>query len=373
MDKKLYMAKPKMEDPFKSTIFYPRPKGEHPTNMSPMHQCIETGLPVFARDIGPDAKKAYLASGYEHFCFQYYTKDNDRTRHTYELLQELKPTKIYCDFDHDNVADVDDFKQSSERFIKAVLKTLPERCKMLEGVDIPFYVLEASTSSKLSRHVIFECYLENIPMVKSFIEFVLTSCPCPYLDTAVYTRNRLFRVLYSYKFGKGRASALTVSGNPTYNPFHVFKTLIQARITPHYRGMFSEIEGELSSNVYRVNLATRSFGVNGYTGHHAVNIPPGLDDFISEFGEKNANNHVGGVLLSTREHDKFITAIVGGLRCPWVGRVHRSNNQYFTICKSTLKGWFNCSDDDCKTSWDGSIPYGHVDVTHLWRDQLINK
>lgn len=361
------------EDPFKSTIFYPRPRNDNSIGPSPMNQCIETGLPVFARDIGPSAKKAYMACGYEHFCFQYYTKDNDRTRHTYELLQDHKPTKIYCDFDHPNVEDAEDFKQSSENFIKAVLKTLPERCKMLEGMDIPFYILEASTSSKLSRHVIFECYLENIPTVKSFIDFVLSSCPCPYLDTKVYTRNRLFRVLYSYKYGKGQESALKVSDDPTYNPYHVFKTMIQARITPHYHGPFSTIENEVCKNVYRVNLATNSSGANGYTGHYAVNIPPGLDDFISEFGEKDANNNIGGVLLTCKENDKFITCIVGGLVCPWIGRKHKSNNTYFTICKRTMRGWFNCSDKDCETPQDGPIPYGHLDLTHLWRSQLINK
>ena len=363
-----------VEDVFKSTIFYPRPRSDDATGKSPQYQCIETGLPVFARDVGSSAKKAYMGCGYEHFCFQYYAKDSDRTRHTYELLQELKPTKIYCDFDHENTADVDDFQQSSERFIKAILKTLPERCKMLEGVDIPFYILEASTNKKLSRHVIFECFLENIPTVKSFIEFVLSSCPCPYLDTKVYTRNRVFRILYSYKYGKSRDSALTVSNDQTYNPFHVFKTMIQARITPHYSGPFGVIVGELNSNVYRVNLAMRATGgVNGYSGHYATNAPPGLSDFISEFGEKGPNNHVGGVLLSVKENDNFITCIVGGLRCPWVGRVHKSNNTYFTICKSTMKGWFQCSDSDCNTPHDGSIPYGHMDMSHLWRDQLINK
>ena len=359
------------EDPFKSTIFYPRSRNDPSVGASPMNQCIDTGLPVFARDIGPSAKKAYMACGFEHFCFQYYTKDNDRTRHTYELLQENKPTKIYCDFDHENIADADDFKQSSEAFVKAVLKILPERCKMLEGVDIPFYILEASTDKKLSRHVIFECYLDNIPTVKSFIDFVLSSSPCPYLDTKVYTRNRLFRILYSYKYGKPRESALKVCDNTTYEPYHVFKTMIQARITPHYHGPFSAIENDLCKNVYRVNLATSSSGANGYNGHYAVNIPPGLDNFISEFGEKGPGNNIGGVLLSCKENEKFITAIVGGLKCPWVGRVHKSNNQYFTICKRTLVGWFNCSDSDCNTPHDGSIPYGHVDIAHLWRESLL--
>lgn len=329
-----------------------------------MNQCIESGLPVFARDVGANAKKAYMACGYEHFCFNFYAKDNDRTRHMYELLQDNKPTKIYCDFDHNNVNDIQDFRNSSDEFIKAILKTLKERCKLLEGVDIPFYVLEASTDKKLSRHVVFECYLENIPMVKSFVEHVITNCPCPYLDTKVYTRNRLFRILYSYKYGKDRNSALKVSNDGQYNPFHVFKTLIQAKITPHYHGLFSPIKDELCHTVYRVNLAVRRSSTNGYSGHYSTNEPCGLSNFLNE---------MDGVLLSCKENENFITCVVGGLRCPWVGRVHKSNNQYFTICKRTLRGFFQCADKECETPHDGPITFNHIDVSHLWREQLLSQ
>lgn len=361
-------------DPFKSTIFYPQPKVEDDSKNAqkptPMNQCIMSGLPVFARDTGKDAKKAYMGCGYEHFCFNYYAKANDRTRHTYELLQMDKPTKIYLDFDHDNVADKEDFVKSSNEFIKAVIANLNSK----DG-DVSFYVLEASTDKKLSRHVIFECFLADIPSVKMFVDFVAdTKCACKYLDRRVYTRNRLFRLIYSYKFGKDPSSALTVNSgdnNQTYNPFHVFKTMIQAKIPPHYVGPFDVIKSELAQNVTFLNIkGSRDSGSNGYGGSALSSVGVGLShrdigDFIANFNE-------GAVLLGCKENDDFITGIVGGKQCPWIQRVHKNNNQYLTICKKTMRGFFQCADMECADKQHGLVPYGHMDMSFLWRQSLLS-
>lgn len=358
-------------DPFKSTVFYPTPKVESAQNVSqpsPMNQCILSGLPVFARDTGKDAKKAYMACGYEHFCFTLYAKATDRTRHMYELLQMDKPTKIYLDFDHSDVTAKEYFIDSSNKFIKATLCAIEELSDK-KSDDIPFYVLEASTDKKLSRHVIFECFLKDIDVVRAFVEYVANQkCACEYLDKRVYTRNRLFRLIYSYKFGKDPSSALTVSGSHEYNPFHVFKTMIQAKLPPHYTGPFEKLKEELAQGTTFVNLKsmTSSSG-NGYIGNSVSkrNIPPGLHDFVAAFSDE-------GAVLSCKENDDFISCIIGGKKCPWTQSVHKSNNQYFTICKKTMRGFFQCADQECADSEHGMVPYGHVDLTFLWRQEMLN-
>lgn len=333
---------------FKSTVFYPKPK--YAEGPSPMNQCIESGLPVFARDIGKDAKKAYMGCGYEHFCFNFYSKANDRTRHMYELLQPNLPTKIYLDFDHGVVGDKVKFEESSNKFIKEMLKVLTEQTGM---EDIPFYMLDASTDKKLSLHVIFECFLENISTVKALVEHVLREiCPCEYLDDKVYTSNRLFRILYSYKWGKDPKSALTLGGHE-YNPFHVFKTMIQARIPSHYEGPFDSIKGDLANNVSIVIIKPPKSGFHNSYG--ISNVPSSINDFVAAFSDN-------GVVLSCKENESFITCVVGNKECPWVQRVHKHNNQYFTICKANMMGFFQCADGDCP-----KVPYGHVDVTCIWQ------
>jgi hypothetical protein len=338
---------------FNSTVFY----YDKALPESSQNQCISSGFPVFARDVSKDAKKAYMSCGYEHFCFNYYRKDNDQTRHTYELLQCDKPTKIYIDFDHDDVGDKVDFMKSTNEYIKAVLVSVATLSS--DTSDIPIYIMESSTNAKLSRHVIFECFLENVKCVETFVHHVLETSPCKYLDKKVYTKNRLFRILYSYKFGKARESALTI-GDDVYNPYSVFKTFIQAMIPAHYAGPFDVIKDELARHVTFLSLPSNSSSSkNGYIGSCSVDVPGGLGDFITKFSED-------GALLSCKENETFIACIVGGKMCPWSQTVHRHNNAYFTICKSTMRGWFQCADQDCPM-----VPYGHVDVSCLWRRQFI--
>lgn len=341
-----------------STEFNPIPKWlPEYTGTSCQTQCIDSGLPVFARDVGDTAAKAYMGCGYEHFCLKYYAKANDRTRHTYELLQMNKPTKIYADFDHDNVADADAFVESTNKFMKAILAELVD-----VNPDIKFYILDATTKAKLSKHVIFECFLENIPTVEAFIAYVLKKCPCPYLDTKVYTRNRLFRILYSYKGGRDANSALKIEGTDTsspYNPFNVFKTLIQAMMPVHYTGPLDSIKSELahSVTVLKMKETARRNGYSNCSGHG--DAPLGLSNFITAFSD-------GGAVVSTvKDNEGFITCVVGGKRCPWGKRIHKNNNQYFTIVKNTRQGYFQCADKDCPRT-----QYGHVDVGGLWAENL---
>jgi hypothetical protein len=298
----------------------------------------------------------------------------------YELLQNDKPTKIYLDFDHSDVNDKEDFVRSTNKFIKEVLFAIAQQSNIEDPTSIPFYVLEASTNKKLSRHVIFECFLKDLPTVKAFVEFVHNEkYECRYLDRKVYTRNRLFRLIYSYKSGKEPSSALRIDDKrvspSSYNPFHVFKTMIQAMLPPHYVGPFNEIKNEVSQHVTFIQLPNKTLSrtINGYSTfgdngkkRAVYEIMDGLNDFVSMFSDD-------GVILSFKENDNFISCVIGGKRCPWIQRMHKSNNQYLTICKNTMRGFFQCSDPECSDAHQGMIPYGHVDLSFLWRQHLMKK
>lgn len=330
-------------------------------DITSMNQCIASGLPTFARDTGRGALKSFFACGYEHFCLQLYRDGVERYRSVYELLQADKPTKIYLDFDHGCVKDRDEFHKSTTKFVKHMYGVLLERTGK---ADVPFYVLDAGTDVKLSLHVIFECFLADIPTVKNFVQYVLDQCPCAYLDNKVYTRNRLFRLLYSKKHGNSPESSLRVKGTPLdspYDPMAVFKTMIQAMLTPHYVGPFSTIKNELAHGVSFIMLSdTRNGGGQGYVGGSICrSLPTGFHKLVDT---------MGGVVLSTKENENFISCIVGSKSCPWKGSPHKNNNQYFTVCKSNLRGFFQCADQDCTDT-----AYDHVDVSFLWRkDMLIN-
>lgn len=345
-----------MPDPFKSSVFFPKPKGV--SDVSGMTQCLNSGLPVFARDSGKGALKSYFACGYEHFCFNLYKNGQDRYRNVYELLQMDRPTKIYLDFDHSEVNDKVKFNDSTNKFVKHVYSLLLEKT----GREIPFYVLDASTDKKLSLHVIFECFLADIPTVQGFVQAAKDGCQCDYLDGAVYTRNRLFRLIYSHKFNKSPESALRVKGtrhDAEYDPLLVFKTMIQAMLPVHYFGPFASLKDSVATSVTFIKLDATERHVNGYSGATCNSLPNGFDSLIET---------MGGTLLSCKENDSFITCIVGGKCCPWRQLPHKNNNQYFTLCKSNLKGYFECADSECEKT-----PYDRIDVSFLWRKQLLEQ
>lgn len=311
-------------------------------------------MPVFAKDIMDGGKKTYFACGYEHFCNVMYRNPN--LRHVYELLQYDKPTKIYADFDCDDVTKEQQFEDEFNEFCTKMLEVIGHD-------DIPIYILDACTSKKLSRHVVFEYFLENVPSVQNVVEHVISLYSCQFVDRGVYTRNRVFRILYSRKLGKDRDSALRIRGSPldaSYDPEHVFRTMIQAMVPPHYvDGPFSNLEG-LCKTVRQISLKTgstqRKYHGNGYSSAICT-VPPLFAEAIQAYG---------GVLLSARENENFISCIVGGKKCPWSDTPHKNNNQYFTLCKGNLRGFWQCADPECE-----NIRYEEVDWSFLWRHVFL--
>jgi hypothetical protein len=338
---------------FKSTTFFPKAK-ENELSMTKQQQCIHSGMPVFAKDIMDGGKKSYFACGYEHFCNVMYRNPN--LRHVYELLQYDKPSKIYVDFDCSDVSKQAQFHDEMNKYCGKMLELI--------GEDVPVYVLDATTDKKLSCHIIFECFVDSVPEVQNIVEHVLSLSPCEYLDRGVYTRNRVFRLLYSYKLGKDRSSALRIHGttiNDPYNPEHVFRTMIQAMVNPHFKdGCFSNLKN-LCKNVRQINYSTKGSGKKYYGSGYSTsrcNLPPLFVKYIQDHG---------GVMLSARENDNFISCIVAGKKCPWTDKPHRNNNQFFTMCKNNLMGFWTCSDPECD-----NIHYEETDMAFIWRDVFIN-
>lgn len=341
-------------DHFKGTTFFPKPVKNPLTDFSKQQQCINSGLPVFARDVTNDGKKSYFSCGYEYFCFNFYAAPT-ANRHVYELLQFEKPSKIYLDFDCGNIEEKTNFDNEVELFCSKV----KEVTSMNENV--PMYILDACTDKKLSKHVVFEYFLENIPQVHQLVEYVQSKVQSNFVDMGVYSRNRLFRILYSYKLSKNSNSALKLlDGEVGYSAHDVFKTLIQGLIPEHYVDCpFLNVETQLSRNISYLNLKVTNSSVrkSGYNGSNSFYLPRMFDQFIVSYG---------GFLLSVRENDLFISCIVGGKRCPWSNKVHKNNNQFFTICKQSLKGFFQCSDPECQ-----KIQYEHVDLSYLWKVEFM--
>lgn len=282
--------------------------------LSPFNQCINSGLPVFARDVNENNSKTYFACGYQYFCQQLYTNEK-RYRNIYEVLQADTPTKIFFDFDSYNVTHHRHIEDAIMAFIKGVV--VPE-VQRRWSVEPKVHYLTACTTTKVSYHVIVDIFLKDIQHVASFIRDLPGPPEC--LDDSIYTKNRCFRLLHSYKFGKSKESSLRMLVEPD-TP--LLDTFVQARTDEH---------------VYEYSNVRKDATKKSY-GSSSVNDTV-IDKFVKLFGEDVR-------VVSKKGSANFDYFIVCGMICPWSGRRHRGNHTFMTINKETMKGWFTCADPEC--------------------------
>lgn len=321
---------------YKSACFFPRDDGD---GVSKHDKCIASGIPAFAADISFDGKKKYFSCGYEFFCTNYYK--NTIVKNMYELLQYDKDTKIYIDMDSKDVGNALLFDDECKRIVTYIKD-------MLGDDTIRVYHLDASSDTKLSYHIIFEYFMPSVGDVMGLVMHACDACDTKYVDKGVYTKNRVFRLLYSNKFGKSSSSRLRVIGaGEDYDVEMVFRTLIQARMPPHYHdSIFNNYDGLCRKVTPLVDILP-SVSVSPSCHRH-------MSATISGFGSSpqflKFIELYGGLLLSCKENDNFIMCIVGDKECGHKQTKHKSNNQYFTIIKSTMMGYWKCSDPDCNPS-----------------------
>ena len=261
------------------TAFFPC----HVEGMSKLVQCIHSELPVFSRDCGEGGEKSFFSCGYVHFVDTVYRKPYNR--HLYEVLQWEKPTKLYFDFDKyvDETTSRTHFEEMVQRFVQHCIKDIMDRF----SYDVPpqVTIMDASTDKKLSKHVIFQFYLTDIPTVKAYYDYLVGSFPgdSSMIDDGVYTRNRSFRLVYSSKFGK--KNSLLIDGKTEYCPSDVITSMIQARAEPHYRGPYGKL---VSGQIHHFNQrgATTSKRNRASTSQYVPpsELPDGVVDYIKSLG-----------------------------------------------------------------------------------------
>jgi hypothetical protein len=336
-------------DLFTSSAFYPG----YCARKSKLGVCLDTLCPVFSRDLGEGGAKTFFACGYELFCTRLYRKP--ALRNVYEVLQFHKPTKVYFDFDYYLTSDEGReqalvwFELTMFHFLDHVKALLAERFGLLP-TEIKLYILDASSMSKLSSHVIVDIVLANVPAVKAFFDHALSTFPDEaairrIVDPLVYTRNRSFRLIYSTKMGKANPLLLRGAREDAYNPQHVFDTLIQAVVPRHYAGPLASEPHVVRAFVSDTPNKRRRVNENEIPNASHVDLDE--EDCPVGAGLKSYLSDLGGIVRSASQNGPFLSLIVSGTVCPWVGKLHKNNNAFYTVNTKTWVGWFKCSDGDC--------------------------
>jgi DNA-directed primase/polymerase protein len=228
------------------------PLRSDPTLFSTALYCMEPR--ILCKEVTNTGTRKYYVGHLGRFMDHYWRKISPEARHYYELIQEQTPCRLYFDLEFSKPANPEVTPEESELLMEEFCLELCAEVKRIYDLDITrtnMVDLESSTAAKFSRHIIVhfpndELFPDNVAagrFVKVFIgrlaedqatgvlaasrptlnkllfvnaakssahdpSCVAQSC---FVDLGVYTRNRLFRLLGSSKFGKPASAALRIA------------------------------------------------------------------------------------------------------------------------------------------------------------------
>lgn len=215
---------------------------------------------IFAVEKSVTGKRKYIVGHLGRFMDYYWRKCDVKQRHYYELIREKTPCRLYFDLEFSKVSNPEITEDLSDLLLKELMEELILEFKNIYNIDLGkdcIVELDSSTETKFSCHWIV--HLPNGELfsdataagrfVRVFVGrladelasgqlkrstlanylFVnaatpknkhqtrtpmdeITSKSCV-VDLGVYTRNRLFRILGSSKFGKPASAALHISAS----------------------------------------------------------------------------------------------------------------------------------------------------------------
>lgn len=150
---------------------------------------------IMAEDVSASGQKQFYVGSLQRLQQIYDTK---KEHHWYECLLEDRPSRLFLDIESDTPVSIDEIVQF---FAHTVEIAYQKTCK--------FEIIDSSSEIKISYHVIVpELVFKNVYHVGAFVRrTVLAMGENPIakaVDTAVYTRNRMFRLVGSRKFNSQR-------------------------------------------------------------------------------------------------------------------------------------------------------------------------
>ncbi|KAA0033721.1 DNA-directed primase/polymerase protein isoform X3 [Cucumis melo var. makuwa] len=204
-----------------------------------------------------NGQRRFLVSSYSEFWHRYKSMDA-KCRHHYEVIQEGAPCHLYFDLEYSKRINMGkNGDEMVDSLISVVLQALNEKYSIQGSFD---WVLELDSSNeeKFSRHLIIRipkvafkdnshagafvgeicsricCAKVEGKYEELFIKKDSSSTESPshlFVDNAVYSRNRCFRLALSSKAGK--TSVLLPSGRHAYtkmlNQYHLWHCVLFVR------------------------------------------------------------------------------------------------------------------------------------------------
>lgn len=318
----------------------------HHTLHSALQQ-LDTNRIIIAEDVSKNGQKIFYCETLATLNDHYNKIDQ---KHWYECLVENRPTRIFLDIEAE-------FVEPAIQ-MDSILSFLTECIRTMFDMNPIIHVLDSSSDVKQSWHVIVEnVYLENVYHVGAFIRRCLLFMQCSFqageapfganeldaIDTAVYTKNRMFRVPYSSKFGSERILKCD-------QDWH--KLLVQAMTTGVVHSC-AEIDGSVpvSTSAAPSSLFENINGTWVRRRHQSRTTASPTDNPLITPVLNYLDQHLNA---KCQRHKQRCTATgqysvaSRSKRCAIAQREHRGNNIWFAIDLNRQEVRQRCYDEECQ-------------------------
>lgn len=287
------------------------------------------------------------------------------TPHWYECLVEHKPSRLFLDVESTVPVDID-------VIVAWFANAVQTHC----GRPGQFKIIDSSSSQKHSWHVVCtNVYLQNVYHVGAFVRRTVLSMfnsgdetlmvNAPAIDTAVYTKNRMFRVKGSTKYGSSRV---------LQHPLPWSELLVQSPPPNEAIVTCLEIDGSepVSTSADPASLFqydealdkwVRTLGGPMVPTASKVSTSCALLRPILDWLDQHLQARISRHKLSMTEHGIYVVPACS-TQCAIAGRCHRSNKIWFSINTARQTVRQKCLDSDCGgQSRSVYVPYS---LWNLW-------
>lgn len=402
---------------------------------------------IFAEETSATGKRKYVVGHLGRFLQQYWRERDPRSRHCYELIREGSPCRMYFDLEFCKVSNPRISSNESEMLMTEFIQELCDEFLLVHEIKVnrsDIVDLDSTTEKKFSRHLIVHVpnqqlfadaksagvfaktfverlahelsigklaerrqtlaqhlFVKQKPSTHSSDESVVNTRETCFVDLGVYTRNRLFRILGSTKFGKPSTAALRIAAANEF-PFPVgfnnskfYQVDKKVNLNDPNERDLDSFRKALSWDAWDAHadalVATLVVPANASNAKWNIIQGPTLDEHLSTtsssltgkptFSSKrktpstgksplpNFENYFlasmgrrGGTqgkirawsiecVASKRERTNayYLTYQMCENRwCEFISRSHKSNNIMWTIDLTNATCWQQCHDPDCR-------------------------
>ncbi|XP_020590570.1 DNA-directed primase/polymerase protein isoform X3 [Phalaenopsis equestris] len=345
---------------------------------------------VFSYQDHLTGKRRFLASTYDEFWKRYESMDS-KFRHHYEVIQEGHPCHLYFDLEFNMRLNVGrNVDEMVDILTSITLIAISEKYSIHANHEC-VVELDSSTEEKFSRHLIIrlpKAAFKNNSHVGAFVSEICSritslrkidprvnklyikkdSCCTdladhPFLDTAVYSRNRCFRLPFSSKSGK--SSVLVPTGRFKCNnnsKQQVFLESLICRVDGDCEKLLTckmdlDCMKALSFDT-EVHAQPRNFPGDFDSNHHGSDTTisyisgrspfPALDAFVESIASiGNASGKIQswywfsayGLMVYNMSRNRY---------CERIGREHKSNHVLYVVDFQRAGYYQKCHDPDCR-------------------------